>query len=339
MDLMPEEISSILPTSTLSPEERQLIADAVSKGADSYFESCRQRVPEFVNRHYSLNGALRIHRKAIGGDLLRAPANLLWGVPYLFTHASRILLHKAGAKGLSQRLDHIPPGFKTQVQKEIEWLTFTELLMLPIDQGERHFDEDALLAEILSQPELSTPLVEYLEKINTNSQLPDFEAVLRKNLDRYAGTRVAVADLSCGIISLAAGAATFHKLAPGALSTGSLLAAAIAQQSAISGFLFGQTLGSIYYGIFPAAASMGLLIASTGGVLAVLGIFSAVSGVITDPVQRLLGLHQRRLYKFINALEQEFSQADSSGFEPKDHYAARIFDLFDLLKTAAGLMR
>jgi len=336
---MSDETLSNSSASTLTTEEKQIISDAVAKGATSFFEACRQRVPAFVNQHYTLNGALRIHRKAIGGDLVRAPANLLWGAPYLITHASRTLLRKAGARGLSRRLEHIPPGFKTNVQKEIEWLTFTELLMLPIDQGNRRYDEDALLSEILSQPELSRRLVKYLEQINTNNENPDFESALQKNLVRYAGTRVAVADLACGIISLAAGAATFQKLAPGALSTGSLLAAAIAQQSAISGFLFGHTLGSIYYGIFPAAASMGLVIASTGGVLAVLGIFSAISGVITDPIQRLLGLHQRRLYKFINALEKEFFEVDASGFDPKDHYAARIFDLFDLLKTAAGLVR
>jgi hypothetical protein len=336
---MPDPLPRSPSETSLTSEEKTLISNAVASGAAHYFEACRQRVPEFVSRHYSLNGALRIHRKAIGGDLLRAPANLLWGAPYLMTHASRTLLRKAGAKDLSRRLEHIPPGFKTRVQREIEWLTFTELLQLPIDQGDRHSDVDALFSDILSQPELSKRLVEYLEQINSNTQHPEFKAALQKNLARYAGTRVAVADLACGVISLAAGAATFHKLAPGALSTGSLLAGAIAQQAAISGFIFGHTLGSIYYGLFPATASMGLLLASTGGVLAVLGVFSAVSGVITDPVQRLLGLHQRRLYKFIDALEREFSEPDSSGFDPKDHYVARIFDLFDMLKTAAGLMR
>jgi hypothetical protein len=335
---MSDEIKSHAPPSVLSAEERQIISDAVDTGSAQYFEACRQRVPEFVERHYSFNGALRIHRKALGGDLLRAPANLLLGTPYLMTQASRTLLRKAGAKNLSRRLERIPPGFKTRVQKELEWLIFTELLKLPIDQDERRFEEDELLAEILSQPELSKRLLVYLDQINANTRRADFEASLQKNLNRYAGTRVAVADLACGIISLAAGAAAFHKLAPGALSTGSVLAAAIAQQSAISGFLFGQTLGSIYYGIFPAAASMGLLIASTGGVLALLGLFSAVSGIVTDPVQRRLGIHQRRLYKFIDALEQEFFQTDTSGFNPKDHYVARIFDLFDILKTAANLV-
>jgi hypothetical protein len=336
---MSDEMQSHALAPSLSIEEQQIISDAVDRGAAQYFEGCRQRVPEFIARHYSFNGALRIHRKAIGGDLVRAPANLLWGAPYLFTHVSRTVLRKVGAVSLSQWLERIPPGFKTQVQKEIEWLTFTELLKLPIDQGDRHFEEDALLAEILSQPALEQRLLSYMNQINANSQRADFEDSLRRNLNRYAGTRVAVADLACGIISLAAGAAAFNKLAPGALSSGSVIAAAIAQQSAISGFLFGQTLGSIYYGLFPAAASMGLVAASTGGVLAVLGLFSAISGIITDPLQRRLGIHQRRLNKLINALEKEFSQADASGFDPKDHYVARIFDLFDILKTAAGLVR
>ncbi len=317
-------------------DEHEIIIAAVNAGTRQYFDACRQRVPEFVKQHYSINGALRLNRKAIGADLLRAPANLLWGTPYLLSHVSRKLLHRVGMHKLSRRMEHIPAGFKTKVQAEIEWLTFTELLMLPIEQSGRRFEDDALLAAILSQSALSKRIIQYLDQINANTQQAGFEQSLQQNLKRYTNTRVATADLASGVISLAAGAAAFHKLTPGALSTGSMLAAAIAHQSAISGFVFGPTLGSIYYGMFPAAASMGLVVASTGGVLAALGLLSAVSGIVTDPLQRRLGLHQRRLYKLIDALELEFTQGNQSGFDPKDHYVARIFDLADVLKTAAG---
>jgi hypothetical protein len=131
----------------------------------------------------------------------------------------------------------------------------------------------------------------------------------------------------------------FKQLTPGAMSTGSALAAAIAQQSAISHFMFGSSLGSIYYSVFPAAASFGLLAATTGGVLAALGVLSAFSGIITDPLQKQFGVHERRLYKLIDALEAQFIEGSNKRFYPKDHYIARILDLFDVLKTASMSVR
>lgn len=323
--------------SHLQPAERELIAEAVTSGAKRYFDSRRGRIPDFVQTHFSLKGALRINRRALGGDLLRAPANLMWAAPYLGLRVSSLVLRKAGVKRLGERLGRVPPGFQTRVQREVQWLVQTELLELPWEQDGRRAEADALLAAILAEPALSALLVNYLERIHEEALRPGFEQALRRDLGAYGGARLAAADLACGVISLSAGAAAFKQLTPGALSTGSALAAAIAQHSAISGFVFGPTLGSVYYGVFPAAASAGLIAASTGGVLAALGVVSAFSGVITDPVQARLGLHQRRLGKLIDALEAGFASPDAEGFRPRDHYAARIFDFFDLLKSAATL--
>jgi hypothetical protein len=292
-----------------------------------------------VEKHYSIKGALQINRKAVGQDLLRAPANLLWATPYLGIHVSAYLLRRAKMQKLSASLAKIPPGFRTRVQQQIEWLVRTELFELPFEQcferHKRHFDQDALLSAILAQPELSQLALDYLEQINHLADKPDFQARLERQLTAYTDTRIAAADLACGLLTLSSGALMFKQLTPGAMSTGSALAAAIAQQSAISHFMFGSSLGSIYYSVFPAAASFGLLAATTGGVLAALGVLSAFSGIITDPLQKQFGVHERRLYKLIDALEAQFIEDSNKRFYPKDHYIARILDLFDVLKTAS----
>ena len=323
----------------LSEAEHQVISRAVIQGARDYFAARRQRVVPFVEKHYSIKGALQINRKAVGQDLLRAPANLLWATPYLGIHVSAYLLRRAKMQKLSASLAKIPPGFRTRVQQQIEWLVRTELFELPFEQcferHKRHFDQDALLSAILAQPELSQLALDYLEQINHLADKPDFQARLERQLTAYTDTRIAAADLACGLLTLSSGALMFKQLTPGAMSTGSALAAAIAQQSAISHFMFGSSLGSIYYSVFPAAASFGLLAATTGGVLAALGVLSALSGIITDPLQKQFGVHERRLYKLIDALEAQFIEDSNKRFYPKDHYIARILDLFDVLKTAS----
>jgi hypothetical protein len=53
--------------------------DAVRK----YIATRRERIDPFVDRHFTLVGSVALHRRAIGWDLLRAPANLLLAGPAL----------------------------------------------------------------------------------------------------------------------------------------------------------------------------------------------------------------------------------------------------------------
>ena len=124
-------------------------------------------------------------------------------------------------------------------------------------------------------------------------------------------------------------------MTPGAMATGSAVATAIAQKTAISNFIFGSTLGSLYYAVFPASVSMGLLISSIGSIMAALSIVTSFSGIITDPIMVKLGIHQRRLKKFLECIEVELNGKGSIKYELVDRYVARIIDLIDLLKTAA----
>src|SRR5205807_9576552 len=48
----------------------------VTEAMRGYFRERRARIAPFVERHFSVAGAAALHRKAVGWDLLRAPANL-----------------------------------------------------------------------------------------------------------------------------------------------------------------------------------------------------------------------------------------------------------------------
>ena len=59
-----------------------------------------------------------------------------------------------------------------------------------------------------------------------------------------------------------------------------------------------------------------------------LAALTAFAGVVADPLQRALGLHQRRLDRLIDSLEASLRGKDAR-FSVRDHYAARILDFVD----------
>ncbi len=60
---------------------------------------------------------------------------------------------------------------------------------------------------------------------------------------------------------------------------------------------------------------------------------AALSGIMTDPVQARMGLHQRRLRKMLDHLERDFINRTRNGFRPKDQFVARILDAFDMIRS------
>lgn len=240
-----------------------------------------------------------------------------------------------GLKKIPSLFERLPVGFETNVQKEVNWLIYTELLEIPYTHGKRKSNKDALFEEILNQPEISSQFISELSQISSKSNNPKFRPSLEKNLTEYSKSRIAAADLAGSIITLAGGAALFKKMTPGAMAIGGSLATAVAQQAAISHFILGTTLGGFYYSIFPVSASVGLVIASTGTIMAALAILTSFSGIITDPIQSKLGIHQKRLKKLIDCLGRELRGLGDSKFKIKDQYVARVFDLLDLFRAAS----
>jgi len=79
------------------------------------------------------------------------------------------------------------------------------------------------------------------------------------------------------------------------------------------------------------------MIGATGGLVLAATTFSAFAGVVSDPIQRALGLHRARLLRMIDGLERQFNDPAAPGFAVHDHYVARLLDVFDLLGAAIRL--
>ncbi len=323
---------------TDEPVERAEIAAAIDRAIDAYVAERRRKLPEFVERSFSFSAALALHRRTFGRDLYKYPLNLVLAPPAVVAHGLGALAARAGAKRIGARLRGVPLGIPTALEREIRWRVHTELLELPYAEGDRASERDALLDAILAQPEITERCERYLDEIGRHAARADLRPTLERNLAEYAKTRVGVADLAGSVISLGLGAAIFDKATPGAVSAGGAAAAAIAQQVAIANFALGPALGSIYYGIFPATASAGLLVATTGALMAGVGVLTALSWIVIDPVLARTGFHQRRLDRFLTALATEL-HGKRGNYRVREHYLARVFDVLDVLRGAALALR
>lgn len=328
------------PANAGKPEraERDLVREIVADAARRYFALRHQKVENFCERHFSPKGAWRLNRNAWGHDLWRAPANMLWAMPYALSRSAAGLSRRMGWTHLAAGLDRIPPGFKTAVAAEVEWLIYTELLELPLTQHDRNSQRDALLEAILSHEGIAELLLPDLLVLSNVVEPETARARLESYFLTYTGSRNAAADLAGSLLNLAGGALAFQQFTPGSIALGGAAATALAQQLAVANFALGPTLGSVYYSLFPAAASAGLVAGAVGGTMLALGILTAFTGIVTDPVQQALGVHERRLHRLLDALQNTLL-GHQDDFRLRDAYVARIFDLLDIVKTAVQLSR
>ena len=81
-----------------------------------------------------------------------------------------------------------------------------------------------------------------------------------------------------------------------------------------------------------------MVVASTGALMTGLAILTTFSGIVTDPLQVKLGIHQKRLKKIVVSLEKELKGKTKSEFKLRDVYVARIFDFMDILKMVSRLV-
>jgi hypothetical protein len=308
------------------PSQEELARVIVRDAAQRYIASRRDHIDAFIDRHFSLAGSLALHRHAIGWDLVRAPANLLLAGPTLLVKLASWAARRAGSRRVADRLARLRLLLKTDVSSEIEWLVMSELLEIPCQRTDRASYRDALAATILADERVA-------ERLDTESgKLAGCR--FASAVQDYLGSRSATAEIATGVAAAGFGALAVKQATPGLATLSSALAAMIAQHAAIAAFPLGAGLGGLWYGLFPVAAGPGMLAATMGWVFLSAAVLAAFSGIVTDPVQRRLGLHRRRLLRLMQELERTFG--GEAGRDPtlRDHYVARLVDLFDLVALA-----
>src|SRR4051794_26387646 len=182
----------------LTPEQAR---DPVAEAARHYFESRRTRVDAFVDRHFSLSGALALHRKALGWDVLKVPANIVLAIPNVALQLAALGAQASGAQQTAAFLRRRRVLLETAVGREIEWLIMTELLELPYQQGERVSHKDGLAEGILSCAPVQAALQAVANSIGQRAHDPNFRTQLEEALATYTGTRAAAAEITTTLIA------------------------------------------------------------------------------------------------------------------------------------------
>lgn len=313
------------------------IDDAVELGIREYAKTRRALVDEFIDRNFDFDGAWKLNRLGFGWDLLRAPANLAWAPVRYFAKGAASLAGKAGFDRIEKLGQGIPAGFQTDVERELEWLIFSELLELPYrdEVRQRSHEANALIDCIARQDSMREAWEEVLRAAGDLSKDGRKRRDLEKHLEGLLDNRKDVAELTTAIVATSAGLAAHKSLNFGALGLGQATAAAISHSLAVSGFIFGPTLGGIFYGALPwlAAPSAALVVGVTAGIAALMGVLAAVAGVLADPAQRALGLHKKKLNGMLDVVEANMLGEKPGAQAFREGLAARLFDLVDVVYT------
>jgi len=308
-------------------------AAIVDAAIDRHIAACRARVPAFIEQYFSVKGSLRLHGHAVGWDLARAPANLLLSVPQLGVQTLAAGLRRLGGARAAARLSRVDLLYRTAVAAELGRAVERDLLGLAADAS----GADGMALALSRDPTVAAALETLEISRLRRAQDPAFRAALDQALARYGNTRVAAAEIATALTSLGVGALAFKQLTPGLLSLGPALAGALAQSAAVSGFPLGASIGGLWYQWFPASVGTGLVAGVTGSLFLGAAMLTAFAGVVTDPAQKALGIHRRRLNKLIDGVEHALRTGNYLPFNPRDHYIARLVDLIDLARLAQRL--
>jgi hypothetical protein len=147
----------------------------------------------------------------------------------------------------------------------------------------------------------------------------------------YGESRAASAEVASAFACLGAGAALLGQFTPSVLTLGPALSNLVAAKVAAA---TGGSLSALWLGVVPIKAGAATTVAVTAAAYLAAAAATAVSGAVTDPVQRHLGLHGRRLHGMVDAIELALLGDTQAKFTPHDHYAGRLIDLADVLTAA-----
>ncbi len=321
-----------------SKPQREDLEACYMRAVQRYVAARRDEVSGFVDRHFGLKGSLRLHKQAIGWDLLRAPVNAIGGPLTIVGDLTGRGLGVAGLKRTGERLRQRRFILETDVGRYLNFLLHSELLALPYQDGAFISRHDALLEELLREPLLTQQLENLLNAMAPLREQADFTEQVEQVLAEYVDSRVAAAEITSNLCMAAGGWLAFKKMTPGLVSLSGALATGIAHQAAIHSFWAGPWAAKLYYGVVGVSTPWALSAGVFGALLIPASFVAAFAGVLADPVQRRLGWHQKRLHRMLDGLERQLVGEDGQ-LSLRDHYVARVFDLFDWSQALIRLAR
>ncbi|NVK43169.1 MAG: hypothetical protein HWE39_18130 [Oceanospirillaceae bacterium] len=326
------ETAAVLSTAR---SDEQVVEQAVEHAVERYLASRERRVDGFVRRHYSFRGSLKLHAHAVGWDLVRIPLNIAWSVPRFLIYLLTMLARLVGCREPAAMLARVPSGLTTNLDRHIGRLVVTDLLELPHPDAGDDGPRDALMEEIFRDPALERLIDARLESLSRRHSDHVFRQKLALKLAEYGASRTGTSELASNLMVVLSSQLALGQAAWGSLGAGSAIAASVAKSAAISSFWLGPVAGSWFYALVPVTPSLAVLLSSMVAVAVALAVVATFIGILVDPLQARLGLHQRRLRKLLYAIRQDLGGQTEGQFQLREKYVGRVCDVLDYL-TLAG---
>ncbi len=301
----------------------------------SYFHSRRETVCGFVSKHFTWPGTLYLHSAAFGWDILRAPLNVLLSPILVLTRIVAYACRRADLVCAADWLMRRRILLRTSVARRVEILIAKDLLDLPWEARNATRGSDGISKAILAAPQIR----EMIRQRGTAGEIDALGQRISAAISEYAGARTAVAEMTTTFCILAIGALVFQALTPGMISMAPDVAEVLALRAAIEAFPLGQTIGGMWYGLFGATTSPWLETMAVAGLVMLGSVFAAFTGILADPLQSYLGIHRRRLNRLLDTIEAEFDGRGSKPFVTREHFYARLLDLWDAVASVFRLFR
>ena len=279
---------------------------------EQYIAECRSRVDGFVQRHFSLQETIRLQKQSLVNDLLCHPVNALWAIPFLFVKKLIEMPVKLGWRSGSDLIPLLPTGLKTRYQKEIERLIATELLDWPGAMGDRRGSSNGLLERIKHHKQVGPLLASGALSDEALREISDIPRLIAE----HSAGRALVLDTTATVLTLAAGWLFFGDHSLGISGIGDQIARNRAKDNAASSFMFGASLGSAFYSVFPPQPSFWQVIGATLIVGFCITAMSLLVGMLSDPCLKRAGFQHAQLNVLIDTVEERLHRQARKRLKP-----------------------
>jgi hypothetical protein len=266
---------------------------------EQYIADCRSRVDGFVQRHFSLQETIALQKQSLVSDLLCHPVNALWAIPSLFLRKLIEIPVKLGWRSGTDLIARLPTGLKTRYQKEIERLIATELLEWPCTMGDRQASTNGLLERIKQHKQVGSLRASGALSDEALRELSDIPRLIAE----HSAGRALVLDTTATVLTLVTGWLFFGDHSLGISGIGDQIARNRAKDKAASTFMFGASLGSTFYSVFPPKPSLWEVVGATLIVGLFITAMSLLVGLLSDPCLKRVGFQHTQLNSLIDAVE------------------------------------
>lgn len=264
----------------------------VDRCIEAYVRRCRERIPSFVDTHFSWRQTWELQRPSLIVDLIVGPVNTAWSIPCVAIRRVCQTLDTLGVPGARTVLRHLPDGFRTGYERAVDTVVANDLLEWQAPGDPRGLPQ-SLVDALTAHPAIA--------RAGVLTRQADAHAALSS----LSSSRQLVTNSASTFVTLALGWLLFGNTSLAMTDLADRLARGRARSRAASHFVLGRPIGTVFYSVFRPQASLteSLLILVMLAVF-VAAIALAVS-VASDPIRKQFALHQRRLHTLVDGLERD----------------------------------